>query len=138
MSEAPQHAVPAHRIPITDSQREATSRHHEKMARIFRSMGREKDAVAAEKAAKEVRWPTTPRPVRSSSGVICYAPEWDALICVPCQHDVGNAGRSELGAGLRPATSDDIQRIGCCTSCGRDLLAAIAQADQLTLSGGVK
>jgi hypothetical protein len=66
-------------------------------------------------------WPTEPPTVRSSNGVICYAPTMDALICVPCQCEVGTAGRAELGE-IRPAISDDIRRIGCCTSCGVDLL----------------
>lgn len=68
-----------------------------------------------------------PRPVPSAPGVICYAPEWDAVVCVPCQHDAGPAGQRELGV-VRPATSDDIRRIGCCTSCGRDLLVVLSCA----------
>jgi hypothetical protein len=54
MSTSPQSAAPARSI-ITPSQREATARHHEKMARLFRAMGRTIDAAAAEKAAREVR-----------------------------------------------------------------------------------
>ena len=52
MHAAPQSAVPAR---FTPSQREATARHHEKMARLFRAMGREADAAVADRAALTLR-----------------------------------------------------------------------------------
>lgn len=52
MHETPQPAVPAR---ITPSQREATARHHEKMARLFRDMGRSEDAASAERMALRLR-----------------------------------------------------------------------------------
>ena len=42
-------------MKLTKAQKEATARHHEKMARLFESVGRVKDAEAARRAARIVR-----------------------------------------------------------------------------------
>jgi len=73
--------------------------------------------------ANLTRWPTRPPRVEPSdaAGVICYAPSLDAVLCVPCQRVAGPAGHRELGA-VRPATSTDLARLSCCSSCGSALV----------------
>ena len=40
---------------VTDSMKEATAKSHEKMARLYRELGRESDAQAADRAAQLCR-----------------------------------------------------------------------------------
>lgn len=73
------------------------------------------------------RWPTTPAESIPSdaSGVVVYDPGLDVVLCVPCQRLAGPEGHTEL-MHPRPATSSDMRRLTCCSSCGRDFRPALA------------
>ena len=94
------------------------------------------DAAAAAAAAvgltlesPPTRWTIRVRPVtpEDARGVVMYAPALDCVLCAPCIRDAGPRWAEEFGGkrNVRPATSIEMQRLGCCSSCGRDFSEAV-------------
>lgn len=71
------------------------------------------------------------RPKSHGSGIILFVPAWEGIVCAPCQHNAGPRWADELGPGVRPATSNDIQDYQRCASCGADMtIVPLAQVSE--------